>query len=196
MVLQRRDGRHHTYADYLAWSEEVRYELIDGAAYLMSPAPDLVHQRFVDEIYFQLRRALEAGPCEPLVAPIDVRLPRADEADELIETVVQPDVLVVCDPGRLDTRGVRGAPDFVIEVLSPATAGHDHIAKRRIYERAGVGEYWLVHPVDHIVTIYRLEGNSYAAPLVQELSGTSEITTLSGVAIDWDEIVRRASPPA
>ena len=69
---------------------------------------------------------------------MDVRLPKADEADEAIDTVVQPDVLVVCDERKISERGVRGAPDFVVEVLSPATAGHDHVNKRRVYERHGI----------------------------------------------------------
>jgi Uma2 family endonuclease len=191
MPLARRDDRYHTYADYLTWPDDVRYELVDGVAYLMVPAPDLAHQDVVGEIYFQLRTALGEGPCRPFIAPVEVRLPKSDETDAQVDTVVQPDVLVVCDPSGLDRRGVRGAPDLVVEVLSPATAGHDHVVKRRIYERAGVKEYWLVHPVDRIVTIYRLEGSGYGAPLVQELTGASEVGVLPGVAIRWDALVAR-----
>jgi Uma2 family endonuclease len=157
----------------------------------MSPAPDLVHQRFVGEIFFQLRAALAESPCQPFVAPVDVRLPKGDESDGAVDTVVQPDVFVVCDPARLDRRGVRGAPEFAVEVLSPATAGHDHVAKRHVYQRAGVREYWLVHPVDRIVTIYRREGSGYAPPVVQELAGTTAVEALPGVVIDWNEISAR-----
>ena len=82
MGLAVRDHQHHTYADYLAWPEDLRYELIDGTAYLMAPAPTLEHQDVVGEIYFQLRQALEGNPCRVFVAPVDVRLPKADEADE------------------------------------------------------------------------------------------------------------------
>lgn len=194
MTLVRRDERTHTYADYLNWPDDVRYELIDGNAYLMAPAPDLAHQDVAGEIFFQLRQALGDGPCRAYIAPVDVRLPRADEADEFIDTVVQPDVLVVCDPTRLGRRGVRGAPDLVVEVLSPSTAGHDHVRKRRIYERAGVREYWLVHPVDRMVTMYRLQGSEYGKPLVQELSGSSDVGILPGVSIAWDELVARLPP--
>jgi len=194
MALARRDDRHHTYADYRRWGDDVRYELVDGIAYLMVPAPDLVHQDVAGEIYFQLRAALGDGPCRAFVAPVDVRLPQGDEADDVVDTVLQPDVLVVCDPARLDRRGVRGAPDLVVEVLSPATAGHDHMVKRRAYERAGVREYWLVHPTDRIVTIYRLTGATYGAPEVQELAGVTAIAVLPGVAIGWDALAARLPP--
>jgi Uma2 family endonuclease len=190
----RRDDRIHTYGDYLGWPEDVRYELIDGVAYLMAPAPSLVHQDVAGGIYAQLRAQLREGPCRAYIAPVDVRLPRSDEADEVIDTVDQPDVLVVCDPTRLDPRGVRGAPDFVVEVQSPSTASHDQVLKRRVYERAGVREYWLVHPFDRILTIYRLEGGSYGKPDVQELTGDTPIAVLADVAITWSEIVEQLPP--
>lgn len=195
MALAQRDQQHHTYADYLGWPEDVRCELIDGVAWLMAPAPDLAHQDVAGEVYFQLRRMLEGQPCRPFIAPVDVRLPRAGEDDDAIDTVVQPDVLVVCDPARLDRRGVRGAPDFVVEVLSPATAAHDHVRKRRVYERAGVREYWLVHPTDRMVTIYRLAGAEYGKPEVCVLAGETPVGVLPGVAIAWDDLVGRLPPP-
>ncbi len=195
MALAQRDQQHHTYADYLGWPEDVRYELIDGMAWLMAPAPDLAHQEVAGEVFRQLANLLEGQPCRALIAPVDVRLPRAGEADESIDTVVQPDVLVVCDPGKLDRRGVRGAPDFVVEVLSPATAAHDHVRKQRIYERAGVREYWLVHPNDRMVTIYRLAGAEYGKPEVCVLAGETAVGILPGVAIAWDALVERLPPP-
>jgi len=194
MSLARRDETLHTYADYLGWPEDVRYELIDGVAYLMAPAPDLAHQDVAGEIYYQLRQALAGKPCRAYVAPVDVRLPKAGERDELIDTVVQPDVLVVCDEDRLDRRGVRGAPDLVVEVLSPSTAGHDQVRKRRVYERAGVREYWLVHPTDRVVTVYRLGADGYGKPDVQELAGTTPVGILPGVEIAWDALVARLPP--
>lgn len=195
MGLALRDHDHHTYADYLSWPEDVRYELIDGIAYLMAPAPTLDHQDVAGEIYFQLRRALQGKPCRAFIAPVDVRLPKAEEADGQIDTVVQPDILVVCDQSKLDRRGVRGAPDFVAEVLSPATASHDQVLKRRAYERAGVQEYWLVHPTDRILTIYRWVNGEYGKPDIQELSGETPVEILPGVTIAWDELIRRLPKP-
>ena len=101
---------------------------------------------------------------------------KGEELDEQVDTVVQPDVLVVCDAGKLDRRGVRGAPDFVVEVLSPATASHDYLFKRHAYERAGVREYWLVHPADRMLTSYRLVDGRYGEPAMQELAGSTPVS--------------------
>lgn len=195
MALALRDSTRHTYGDYLGWGEEQRYELVDGLAYCMAPAPELVHQEVAGEIYYQLRRALEGGPCRALIAPVDVRLPKAGEADEEVDTVVQPDVLVVCDPGKLDRRGVRGAPDLVVEVVSPASASHDHVVKRAVYERAGVREYWLVHPQDRLLTRYLLAGAEYGKPEVQELSGETAVAVLAGVTVNWEALAARLPQP-
>lgn len=190
MPLPRRDLEHHTYGDYLTWPEDVRYELIDGEAFCMAPAPTRSHQRLLMEISRQVADALEGGPCEVNLAPFDVRLPDGDEADEAIATVVQPDLLVVCDPAKLDERGCRGAPDWIVEVLSPGSAGHDQIRKLAIYERHGVREYWLAHPVDRVVTVYRLEDGAFACPSVHEMQGMLRCKACPEVEIDWDRVVR------
>ena len=190
----RRDNEHHSYGDYLTWPRDARYELIEGAAYLMSPAPDLAHQELVGEIFVQVSVALRGKPGRAFVAPLDVRLPRGDEPDEQIDSVVQPDVLVVCDAGKLDRRGVRGAPDWVIEVRSSSTAGHDQVRKRRIYEQAGVRELWLVHPTDRVLTVYRLLGSEYGKPDTQALEGETPVGVLPSVVIRWNEVVARLPP--
>lgn len=118
-----------------------------------------------------------------------VRLPKAEEADEKVDTVVQPDVLVVCESSKLERGGIRGAPDLVAEAVSPATAGHDHIVKRRVYERAGVREYWLVQPRGRIATVYRWQGGGFGRPGVYEMLGCIPVVVLSGVAIEWDPLI-------
>jgi Uma2 family endonuclease len=105
--------------------------------------------------------------------------------------VVQPDVLVVCDSNKLDRRGIRGAPDWILEVLSPATASHDQIKKRDLYKRHGVREYWLVHPTDRVLTIYLLQDNKFSRPVIVELAGETAITVLDDVIIQWDELLSR-----
>ena len=195
MGLALRKEKHYTYADYLQWPDEARYELIDGEAFLMSPAPLVEHQEVAGEVFRQLANQLDGQPCRPYIAPVDVRLPRTDEADAAIDTVVQPDVLVVCDPGKVDRRGVRGAPDWLLEVLSPSTAAHDQIAKRRTYERAGVREYWLVHPGDRTLTVYVLENGQYGRPEIYELKDATPIGVLPGVSIAWDALVTRLPKP-
>ena len=102
MGVALRKEKHYTYADYLTWPDDARYELIDGEAFLMAPAPLIEHQEVAGDVYHQLRNQLDGKPCRPYIAPVDVRLPRADEADAAIDTVVQPDVLVVCDPAKID----------------------------------------------------------------------------------------------
>ncbi|MFO7808817.1 Uma2 family endonuclease [Guyparkeria sp.] len=195
MGLPLRDEEFHTYGDYRHWGDERRYELIDGVAYAMSPSPTRHHQEVTGEIYYQARQGLDPeSECRIMIAPLDVRLPRGDEADDQIDTVLQPDVLAVCDPDKLDDRGVRGAPDWVVEVVSPSTASHDHIHKRRVYERHGVTELWLVHPTDRLLTIYWLEGEEYGKPEVVELAGETEVRALPGVRIAWDALVERLPP--
>ena len=195
MGLALRKQKHYTYADYLTWPDDARYELIDGEAFLMTPAPLIEHQEVAGEVYHQLRNQLDGKPCRPYIAPVDVRLPRNDEADAAIDTVVQPDVLVVFDPAKIDRRGVRGAPDWLLEVLSPSTAAHDQIAKRRTYERAGVREYWLVHPGDRTLTVYVLDNGQYGRPDIYELKDETPIGVLPGVSIAWDALVARLPKP-
>jgi Uma2 family endonuclease len=190
MGLPRRDQQTYTYADYRDWPESVRYELIDGVAYAMA-GPDLAHQEIVGEVFRQLGNALQGKPCRAFVAPFDVRLPKPGQSETQTDTVVQPDVMVVCDPDKIDRRGIRGAPDLVVEVLSSSTASHDQILKRRIYEQAGVPEFWLVHPSDRIVIIYRLLDGHYGQPDIFELKESTPVGVLDGVAIAWDELVAR-----
>ncbi len=189
MGLPRRDIEYHTYADYCSWPDDARYELIDGVAYAMGPAPVRRHQGILGEIFRQVANALEGSPCRPYIAPFDVRLPKADEIDNDVDTVVQPDLVVICDRTKLDDKGCRGAPDWVVEVLSPSTAGHDQILKRALYQRVGVREYWLVHPVDRIVTMYTLNAGSYGVPDVRELVGTLAVGALPQIVIDWERVV-------
>jgi Uma2 family endonuclease len=190
MGLALRDQQRHTYREYCTWPEDVRYELIDGQAYAMSPGPSRRHQEIGFEVARQVADALEGTGCRVYVAPFDVRLPRSNEADDDIDTVVQPDLMVVCDRAKLDDRGCRGAPDWVIEVLSPSSAGHDQILKRAVYERHGVKEYWLIHPVDQVVTVYRLVDGAYGKPDIYELKDTLACGILPEVVIDWARVLR------
>ena len=124
-----------------------------------------------------------------MVGPVDVRLPKAAEADTLIDTVVQPDVLVVCDASKLSERGVRGAPDWVLEVLSPGNSAHDIVTKCRLYERARVREYWLVHPVDRVLTVHTLGADGlFGRAEHQMLDGLTDVGVLPGTRIDWDAL--------
>lgn len=188
MAFALEKGKHYTYRDYLTWPDDIRCELINGEVYMMTPAPILMHQDVVGEIFFQTKQALKGNSCRALVAPLDVRLPKNNQADEDTDVVVQPDVFVVCDANKLDYRGVRGAPDWIVEVISPSSASRDQIEKRRIYERHGVLEYWLVHPNDRLVTIYRLQNGEYGKPDIYKLEGETSVGVLSDVSIDWEAV--------
>lgn len=182
--------RHYTYGDYLTWPDSKSGELINGAAYIREPpAPSLSHQGIVVELCRQAANALKGKPYRVYVAPLDIRLPKSNEADDQIDTVVQPDVFIVCDLQKLDRRGMRGAPDWLAEVLSPNTTRHDRVVKLPVYERAGVREVWLIHPIKHTLTIYQLEAGRYGRPTVLELKGQTELTAVPGVIIDWDEVL-------
>jgi Uma2 family endonuclease len=197
MTVLKRDARHHTYADYLVWSNTYGDELIDGTAYVREPpSPSRSHQEIVVELCKQLAIALESRTCEVFVAPFDVRLPKSTEEDDQIDTVVQPDVLIVSDPRKIDARGVLGAPDWLAEVVSPSTARHDQFVKVPVYERAGVREVWLIDAVDRRVSIYRLEAGHYGRPTILDLKGKTPLTAVSGVTVDWDPLLRKLSAPA
>jgi Uma2 family endonuclease len=186
LTKQAEQSRHHTYSDYKTWRDDERWELIDGVPYSMGPAPTRLHQQIVLELGRQIANFLRERECDVYLAPFDVRLPGDDdEADDAVNTVVQPDISVICDPEKLDEAGCRGAPDWIIEVLSPATAAKDQIHKRALYERHGVQEYWLVHPTDGTVTVYRLLDGQYGKPEISETQGRLSDPTLAGLEIDW-----------
>ena len=152
MALTQRDTAHHTYGDYLAWADDVRYELIDGIAYLISPLPTRLHQEVVGELYRQTANALAGQTFRPYIAPFG-------------------------------ERGMRGAPDWVVEVPSPASASHDQTVKLSAYERARVPGVWLVHPADCVVTVYRFDGTRYGRPAIYETKGELTVETLPGIRI-------------
>ena len=192
MSVTQRDTQRHTYGDYLEWSRDYGDEIIDGVAYVREPpSPSYVHQELVVELSHQIRCALEGRSCRVCVAPLDVRLPKSDETDNKVDTVVQPGVFIVCDRGKIDERGVRGAPDWIAEVLSPSTASYDQSVKIPLYERAGVPEVWLVHPTDRTLAIYRLVDGRYGRPIYQELKGKTLLSAVVGVNIDWDRMMPR-----
>ncbi|PKL43441.1 MAG: Uma2 family endonuclease [Candidatus Riflebacteria bacterium HGW-Riflebacteria-1] len=183
-----------TYGDYLTWPDTERWELIDGDAYAMTPGPDADHQRILVNFCVTIGIFLKGKKCEILPAPFDVLLPIGDEADEDVKTVVQPDVIVVCDPDKITRRGCRGAPDWVIEILSPSTASRDQILKRRRYEKAGVKEYWICNPTDRVIFVYHLHKNKLVLFEIYDDKAKIEVATLPGLTLDCSEVFPPAPP--
>jgi Uma2 family endonuclease len=190
-VLKPSRDRPWTYADYYGWPEDERWELIDGVAFAMVPGPTRLHQEMVGDLYYVLRRELEGRPCHVYPAPFDVRLPDADEADEQTHTVVQPDISVFCSEAHLDDKGARGAPDLVVEILSPSTSSKDTIIKRALYERHGVPEYWIVDPETRMLYQFVLQSGRYAEPAVLYAEARLESAALSGVAFFLSDLFRQ-----
>lgn len=179
----RRTDRY-TYRDYRGWPEEERWELINGVAFDMSPAPRRAHQRVLAKLYVQMDGFFAGEPCKPHIAPVDVLFAEAGEVEDEVRTVVQPDAFVVCDAEKLTTDGVHGAPDFVIEVLSPGTAMKDQSEKRRLYENHQVAEYWIVNPDTFEVLVYRLKGEgSYGLPTACDLRAGVPVARFPGLTL-------------
>ena len=184
-TLPSREGARFSYSDYCKWTDDGRWELIDGVEYNMSPAPSRMHQKISGELFVRIYNVLKERQCDVYAAPFDVRLPDyAEASDEEIFTVVQPDMVVVCDESKLDERGCMGAPDLVIEILSPSTAGKDMKIKRDLYEQHGVREYWLVHPTDKTFMVYRLrKDKQYAKAEIYADQDIVESTVIEGCRI-------------
>lgn len=155
-------SKTYTYADYFKWRFVERVELIKGKIFKMSPAPNRLHQEIAGSIHILIGMFLQNKPCKVYSAPFDVRLPRKSKNDKEIITVLQPDVCVVCDPTKLDKRGCIGAPDIVVEVLSPGNNAKELKNKYEAYEEAGVKEYWVVSPQDQWLKVYTLIDGKYS----------------------------------
>lgn len=155
------EKRRYTFADVLAWDEKDRIEIIDGEAVMMSP-PSRIHQEISVALTTQLYNYLEGKRCKVYPAPFGVRLFEQDgDHPEDVDTMVEPDISVVCDPTKLDDHGCKGAPDLIIEILSPSTRRHDRMTKFNLYQRAGVKEYWVVDPDSKDVQTFVLDAGRY-----------------------------------
>lgn len=174
--------RSYIVAEHPKFRDCERWEFIDGVAFDLSGGPSLAHQRLSMELSSQIRTQLRGKVSQVFAAPFDVRFVLPDSAD----VVVQPDLMVVCDCKKITPRGIVGAPDWIVEILSPLTAGKDHVVKRSLYETQRVREYWLVHPVDRIVTVYRLgPDGKFGANEVVEAKGKLKVAALPDIEIDW-----------
>jgi Uma2 family endonuclease len=174
---------YYTYNDYLSWDDTERYELIDGVPFAMS-APSQKHQRVAGGLFSQLWNYLNGKPCQVFYAPFDVRL----NAEGNDDTVVQPDILVVCDSKKLGERSCDGAPDMVVEVLSPSTAQFDIVRKFKLYRKYGVREYWIVDPESKTVNIYLLKDGVYVADSYMEEDAQIPVKVLEGCLINLQDV--------
>jgi Uma2 family endonuclease len=187
---KHKSDERYTYADYLTWPDDERWEIIDGVAYAMCPAPGRKHQLISRNLERQIDGYLKDKSCDMYHAPFDVRLSeRTGFTDEKIETVVQPDLLIVCDKSKLDERGCIGAPDIVVEILSPSTATNDIKIKFDLYQRHGVKEYWIVHPEEQTVMVFkRGEDETFGKPERYAKDDKIPVPLLGDLVIDLAEV--------
>jgi len=178
-----------TYRHYRTWPDEERWELIDGHAWAMSPAPMTRHQELSGRLFLEIGVFLKGKPCKVFEAPFDVLLPTSVEADDDVDTVVQPDISIFCDTSRIAKRGARGAPDWVIEVLSARTAKKDFETKYQLYQRHGVREYWIVDPGAAAIHAWRIDANGFfGEETIYEEGDSAPSTVLEGLIIDATQL--------
>ena len=181
----------YSYADYLRWTIEERFELIKGKAFKMTPAPARIHQGISIRISSELFHYLKNKSCEVFSAPFDVRLPRKSKEDRDIITVLQPDICVICDPSKLDDKGCIGAPDIVVEILSPGNNRKELKNKYEVYEEAGVKEYWIIHPQEKTFFKYTLDNaGKYQSSHLLTLGDEVSSNILPGFVLNLDEVFK------
>ena len=181
-----------TYGTLLELDDGSRYELFDGVLVALA-SPSTLHQEISGELFAQLHGFLRDKPCRVYAAPVDVRLfeQESDSPDD-VDTVVQPDLLVVCDKSKIDDRGIRGAPDLIVEITSPSTRRNDRLIKFGLYRRAGVREYWLVDPETQTVQTHVLDEGQYPVGSVYTAGAQVPVGVLPGCVIDLGPVFPRA----
>ncbi|VAX07477.1 hypothetical protein MNBD_GAMMA26-751 [hydrothermal vent metagenome] len=188
MTTVKKRAEQYTFSDYLNWQDNERWEIIDGEAYNMTPAPAIKHQNVVVTFARIIGNALKGKPCRPFVAPTDVVLSECD--------VVQPDVIVVCDEKKITEANIQGAPDLVVEVLSPSTALKDKREKKALYEKFAVKEYIIIDPMELYVERFVLKGERYGEPDIFGPREVLPLNSLTGIEIALWEVFEMKAPDA
>jgi Uma2 family endonuclease len=180
MAVPLRDEERYTFEDWLSWDEDIRVEILDGKHIMMAP-PSLRHQAISVELSRQLSTFLKGKPCKVYTAPVGVHM------EESSDTVFEPDIIVVCDGAKLDGKVCNGAPDLIVEILSPSTARHDRMIKYNFYQRAGVREYWIVDPDTNTVQVCVLDKDRYYTMVFGD-DDVAPITVLPGCEIILSDV--------
>lgn len=156
----------YSYRDYKSWSSEDKWELIEGVPFAMTPAPSTKHQRISSNLHLIIGNYLKGKDCMVFYSPYDVLLQEKDEPEDMVKTVVQPDLLVICDKSKIKEKHCLGAPDWIIEIVSQSTVSLDYVKKLSLYEKHQVREYWIIDPNDQQVMVYELGENGYEKPVI------------------------------
>ncbi|HBY20489.1 MAG TPA: Uma2 family endonuclease [Clostridiales bacterium] len=184
----KKEIKKYNYRDYLSWTDDNRWEIIDGSAY-MQAAPVWQHQEIVSSLISIFRNYFKNKECTAFVAPFDVRISTHEETDEEVETVLQPDIVVVCDKSKLKGTGYFGIPTFVVEILSPSTAFYDKNVKFKKYEESGINEYWIIDPINTIVERFSLNNkNEYGKPDIYSEENQIKSIVFPNLEVDLKEV--------
>ena len=182
---------YYSYADYLTWQFEEVVELIKGKIFKKAAAaPKRIHQRVSLKLAAKLYTFLEGQKCQVYDAPFDVRFPKESKEDHKIHDVVQPDICVICDPEKLDDRGCIGAPDLIVEILSPGNSKTELKHKFQLYESHGVREYWIIHTENQDLLIYRLADGKYVPSRLLTSGDVIKSTVIEGFTLDLEEFFK------
>ena len=176
----------YSYADYLKWTFEGMVELINGRVFKMAPAPNMGHQTILLNLASSILQFLKGKPCKVFVAPFDVRLSKYKD-EKQIDSVVQPDICIICDSSKIDEKGCNGAPDMIVEILSPSSAIRDLDLKFKLYEENEVKEYWIVQPNDQTVSIFDLIEQKFVLRGIYHRQKVVQVKTI-GLDVDLNEI--------
>jgi Uma2 family endonuclease len=181
----------YSYADYLTWHFDEVVELIKGKIFKKAAAaPRRIHQKVLGELHLVLGNFLKGNICQVYVAPFDVRFSTKSKEDSKIHDVVQPDICVICDPEKLDDRGCIGAPDLIVEILSPGNSKTELKHKFELYESNGVKEYWVIHPENQDLLIYTLTNGKYVPSPLLTSGDVVESIAIEGFKLDLEEFFR------
>jgi len=188
MPLPQDEG-NYSYADYLTWPEDERWEIIDGIAY-MQAAPSPIHQEILVGLLTQFHNYLAGKPCKVYPAPFCVKLMNEDAKNpEDINKIVEPDITIVCDKSKIDGKGCNGAPDMIVEILSPSSIKMDRFIKFNKYEQAGVREYWIVEPEGKLVSVFALQNDRrYGRPEIYTEDDKIKVSMFPDLNVDLKPI--------
>ena len=181
--------KQYSYSDYMLWQFQERVELIKGYILKMSPAPNRFHQTVSLNVSSSFFQKFKNKSCNVYAAPFDVRLPIKSKKKD--STVVQPDLCIVCDESKLDEQGCNGAPDLIVEIISPNNKKHDLDTKYKLYQEAGVLEYWIIEPVEKIVLVYVLQDGIYIGLKPQTEGGIIESRLFPDLKVAVDDVFYR-----
>ncbi|SHH33346.1 Uma2 family endonuclease [Desulfosporosinus lacus] len=184
-----KEEKPYTYADYLTYPEGERWEIMNGAPY-MQAAPAPIHQAILMELAKQIAVYLTGKPCRIYPAPFCVRLPQGYEKNDIeVKNVVEPDISIICDKSKIDDKGCNGAPDMVIEIISPASIKTDRVIKFNLYEKAGVQEYWIVEPEQRMVSVFQLQKNGrFSRPEMYTDEDSIRVSLFADLEIDMGAV--------